>query len=416
MGAANRFEGGPVPVALLLGVALLATAGIAPVSTAETVDSEDHEDETFSDLRVDVLTNPEGPFVDEEVLIQGTLTNQRSTSIENVTARIAVDGTVEAEDAVGTVEPFAQADVSVQHPPLAGGEHDITVTAEGTVPADNGSTTRSSETEELLVTERNRSDLVPDELSVTPDTGDPPSPSGTGEIVEGERVRVTWTLANVGEGYPATSPGLLEADGEAVDRRDFGRLDPTGDEMGLAIRLSETVDGFAAGERTATITADPYEEEPELDETNNEMSSTFTVLEKANPAVVDITVERSHVTVLGQEGPPNPWAEREVTLTVANDGPGPTVQPAVMEASVCSEDGILTPAEDRCTHLGDWSISAMGTDAEREVVTEWNPEGNVGNYEICAHLAYERPQTQEADDEACKDTSVIVGNAGVGGR
>lgn len=407
----DRVSGGNRLLTFAIAAVLLFSVGTTMASTVET---EDHDDDG---LDVGVAFLPDRPFTDEEIELRWAVFNERSTTIENVTVEIIVDDETVENRSIGTMDPLSYELFSIERSPFDAGRHSALAQATATIPAENDTTVRSWASDTALVTERNRSDLVPAELTVSPYDAYPSDPHSERKIVEGEPVRFSWSLANVGEGYPASSLGVLQLDGEQLDQWTFGRLMPS--DRGIIEHRPgfDIVErGLEAGEHTATVVADPYDAEPELDETNNERSQTFTVLGKADPAVAGIDVERSNLTVVGQEGPPNPWAERDVTVTVASGGPGPVLHAGWVQALVCPDRGQATGPDGDCRFLDEWELPEIAAGAEEEFVTEWDPRGSVGDYEICTEIHYERPEVQLHDNEACQDTSVVVGNTGLGGR
>jgi len=352
-------------------------------------------------LAATVATVPRLPFADERVELVVEVGNEREATLEEVTATFVLDGERVGTDEVHELGTYERAELSTLWDAELG-----TATLEVHLEADTADDEiQRTVDHEFWVSPRDRSDLVPPSLHLYPTP-----------VVAGEPASLGLTVFNKGEGYSEASTselrGALE---DGSDRNlaqlDHGRLDPrSGGNVFSVHRVT-----LPAGLHELTFETDAQDTVDELDESNNERSRTLRVFERADPGVAGLDVEAEPVHAAGVDGPDNPWSEHEVTVTVANDGPGPTVAPTGVEARACQEAGPANQDKRRCETLDTWTLDRVDPGAERIVRTEWQPVGQLGDHEVCVELAYERGQVDGHDDARCQDADLLVGGTGLGG-
>jgi len=151
---------------------------------------------------------------------------------------------------------------------------------------------------------------------------------------------------------------------------------------------------------------------------------------RADPAVTDLTVEKTELRADYTDPVVNPVAPQEIEVTISNLGDHPTEDDGHGQHSygvtvlVCPEEADNRRVQDlkentsldgRCETVGTFDGDMLAANASTTFETEWDPTGNAGDHEVIATLTYDRPEVDENNDEDRSETFVIVGGTSAGG-
>jgi hypothetical protein len=160
--------------------------------------------------------------------------------------------------------------------------------------------------------------------------------------------------------------------------------------------------GAHPGQHELGVSIDPADRIDETDEADNSALRTVTVLEQADPGVVEVAVSEPLV----------PWQGHDVRVDLANVGEGPMVQAADLVVEVCPSDPSPSP---RCEVLEAPTAVQLPPGETQRVQTSWDAQGSVGEFEVCASLAYPVIQEAAVNDETCTSTYAVAAGGPLGG-
>lgn len=233
--------------------------------------------------------------------------------------------------------------------------------------------------------------------------------------LHGERVGFSTQIHNAGNGSADEVAVEFLVDGDSLGTVLVDGLGP-----GNTTTVDSPVWEASEGEHNLTVRAEPRGNLPDDDPSDNELTRTFTVRSTLPDLAVDpanVTVEQRELRTPWTPAVHNPWAGKDVTVTLSNRGNATTSVPAEVNVTACTrlDGGRQLEGPRQCDVVGLLDVPRLGPGESATVQAQWDTKWTVGDVDVCATIQLGQRQAHTANDRACQDTFVVAGGTGFGG-